>query len=163
MLSQENASDAIGSQNPKVKSNSQDVVAMVQSTQNSDASKEVPLQMNNASHLGETDSPPTQESRSLFYAKVGYFITLASASVIAGFSFTVNQARKNNSKQTIHEEGFALARKALLRGSIYSITGFCIFCTTSYQLFGKEMISNFNAKAKKNDDEDLKYLESLLK
>lgn len=96
--------------------------------------------------------------------KIAYFTSLAGASILLGFSVTLNKLKKNipdTPEAALYEEGTALARKALMRGTIYSICGFSLFAVASYKLFGKTMIENFNAKAKNNDEKDIQYLQNL--
>lgn len=110
-------------------------------------------------------SPEDKESNVNFYIKVAYFASLASASMLFGFSLTLNKARKTpleTPEQALVEEGIALARKALFRGTVYSVCGFSIFAFTSYHLFGKKIIERFKASMKKSDEQDIKYIEDIL-
>lgn len=75
------------------------------------------------------------------FLKVAYFASIAGASILFGFSTTLSRLRKDPPGQpTLHDEGVALARKALGRATIYSVCGFGVFALASYQLFGKELI-----------------------
>lgn len=88
------------------------------------------------------------------FVKIAYFTSLAGASILFGFGLTLNKLKKDTSQTpeaVLHGEGAALARKALLKGTIYAVGGFGIFAIASYQLFGKKMIKDFKAKAIKND------------
>lgn len=96
--------------------------------------------------------------------KVAYFSSLAGASILFGFSFTLSKIRKSTPDtpdSILYEEGVALARKALMRGTIYSVGGFTLFAVGSYALFGRKLIDEFNSKAKKNQEQDLAYLSNL--
>lgn len=100
-----------------------------------------------------------------FYLRVAYFASIACTSILVGFSLTVNKLRKStpeNVEAALYEEGAALARKALMRGTIYSVIGFSCFAVTSYHLFGKQWIKNFNDRTKKFDAQDIKYLQDVL-
>lgn len=100
-----------------------------------------------------------------FYLRVAYFASIACTSILVGFSFTVNKLRKStpeNVDAVLYEEGAALARKALMRGTIYSIVGFSCFAVTSYHLFGKHWIREFNSRTKKSDAQDISYLQDIL-
>lgn len=98
------------------------------------------------------------------FIKIAYFTSLAGASMLFGFSVTLNKLRKSapeTSETKLYGDGVALARQALMRGTIYAIGGFSIFAFASYKLFGKRLIEDFKIKAKRNDEEDIKYLEEL--
>lgn len=87
------------------------------------------------------------------YVKIAYFTSLAGASILFGFGLTLNKHRKDTSvkpEAVLYNEGAALARKALMKGTIYAVSGFGIFALASYQLFGKKMIKDFKAKAIKD-------------
>lgn len=103
-------------------------------------------------------------SRTELFIKIAYFTSLAGASILIGFSTTLNKLRKNTPdtpEAVLFEEGSALARKALMRGTIYSVCGFGICAFASYKFFGKKLIDNFNSRAKNNDEKDIKYLQDL--
>jgi hypothetical protein len=73
--------------------------------------------------------------------KIAYFASIAGVSILVGFSTTLSRLRKDPpGPPTLHDEGVALARKALGRATLYSICGFGVFALASYQLFGKELI-----------------------
>lgn len=75
------------------------------------------------------------------FLKIAYFASIAGVSILVGFSTTLSRLRKDPpGPPTLHDEGVALARKALGRATIYSICGFSIFALTTYQLFGKDLI-----------------------
>lgn len=104
------------------------------------------------------------ESKSDLLIKIAYFTSLAGASILFGFSFTLNKLRKETPETpeaVLFEEGVALARKALMRGTIYSFCGFGIFSVASYHLFGKKLIEDFKAKSNDNEEKDIKYLQDL--
>lgn len=105
------------------------------------------------------------EKNDYFYLRVAYFASIACTSILVGFSFTVNKLRKSTPENTdavLYEEGAALARKALMRGTIYSVIGFGCFAVASYNLFGKHWIREFNARTKRSDAQDIKYLQGIL-
>lgn len=79
--------------------------------------------------------------------KVAYFTGLTGMSITLGFSVSLSKLRKttNETKDAvIYEEGAALARKALMRGTIYAVCGCTLFAILSYKLFVKKMIQDFN-------------------
>jgi hypothetical protein len=47
---------------------------------------------------------------------------------------------------SLHESGADLARKALLRASIYSLSGFSIFCICVWKLSGANSFDEFRQK-----------------
>lgn len=71
----------------------------------------------------------TSDSSKELAIKIAYFTSLAAVSTLIGFSTTIGKAR-NSSKTPeakVYEEGVALARRALFRGTAYSVGGFSIF------------------------------------
>ena len=48
-----------------------------------------------------------------------------------------------------------------MRGTIYSVGCFSLVAFVSYKLFGKQLITNFNVKARINDEKDIQYLQNL--
>lgn len=79
--------------------------------------------------------------------KIVYFTSLAGTSILLGFGLTLGKLKKNASTTTtLHDEGAALARKALLRGTMYSVGGFGLFSVVCYQLFGKKLIESTKKK-----------------
>lgn len=79
--------------------------------------------------------------------KIVYFTSLTGASILLGFGLTLGKFKKNASiTTTLHDEGAALARKALLRGTMYSVGGFGLFSVICYQLFGKKLIESTKKK-----------------
>lgn len=121
--------------------------------------------------IGFENTPQIEEmsnsdNKNDLFVKIAFFSTLAGASILFGFSTTLNKLRKSTPDTpdaVMYEEGVALARKALFRGSIYSICGFGVVAFASYRLFGRKMIDNFNSKAKNNDEKDIEYLQNLFK
>lgn len=98
------------------------------------------------------------------FIKIAYFTSLAGASILFGFSVTLGKLRKNNletPEAVLHEEGVALARRALLRGTLYSVGGFSVFAIASYHLFIWKMIGDFKEKSRKNNEQDMEYLKNL--
>ena len=47
----------------------------------------------------------------------------------------------------LHESGAKLARKALLKASIYSVSGFTLFCFSIWKLSGASTFEEFRYKA----------------
>lgn len=76
------------------------------------------------------------------YLKIAYFASIAGVSILAGFSTTLSRLRKDPpGPPNLHDEGVALARKALGRATLYSVCGFSIFSFISYELFGRKLIA----------------------
>lgn len=107
------------------------------------------------------------DERREFLLKVLYFTTITGASILFGFSTSVKKFNKEspaNREAALHCEGVALARKALLRGTIYSVCGFGVFTTATYLLVGKKLISQFKKQHENSEpDKDLVELQSLFK
>lgn len=78
--------------------------------------------------------------------KIVYFTSLAGTSILLGFSLTLGKLKKTSQKASLHEEGVALARKALMRGTMYSVGGFGVFSVICYHLFGKKLIESTKQK-----------------
>lgn len=73
--------------------------------------------------------------------KIVYFASIAGVSILVGFSTSLSRLRKDPpGPLTLHDEGVALARKALGRATLYSLCGFSVFAFLSYSLFGRELI-----------------------
>ena len=90
-----------------------------------------------------------------FY-KILYFTSVAGASILFGFSRTISKLNKEQAgakspEAGVYEEAVALARKALLRSTIYSCCGFGLFLFGSYHLFGKKLIERRAEEFKKSD------------
>lgn len=94
-----------------------------------------------------------------FYLKVAYFVSLTGASILFGFSLTLNKFKKDlagpdvSPRAQVYQEGAALARKALLKGTLYSFCGFGLVAITSYHLFGKSLIQDFKSKTKDREQQ----------
>lgn len=90
--------------------------------------------------------------------KILYFASLTGASILFGFSRSLSKIRKNDIATTeeakLHEEAVGLARKALLKGTIYSVCGFSVFAIVSYKLFGQKLIRQLHENNNKRKDDD---------
>lgn len=100
------------------------------------------------------------DTRKELYLKIAYFTTLAGASILFGFSYSLGRLRKSkndNPDAKIHAEAVALARRALLRASIYSIGSMSLAAFTSYHFVIKSTIERQKEERKflpvKADDE----------
>lgn len=95
-------------------------------------------------HLGQTQamsSSSSSASNNENLLKIAYFASIAGVSILVGFSTTLSRLRKDPpGPLTLHDEGVALARKALGRATLYSVCGFSVFAFISYNLFGRELI-----------------------
>lgn len=97
----------------------------------------------------QPSSPNEAMSNNENLLKVVYFSSIAGIATLFGFSTTLGRLRKDaplensspKSSAQLHQEGVALARKALFRATIYTVTGFSTFMFISYQLFGKRLLA----------------------
>jgi len=89
--------------------------------------------------------------------KAGLFLTLVTALGLAsGFGFSVSSTKKRETKHltgdklnhyyNLHDSGVALARRALGRATLYSVSGFTLFCFTVWKLSGASNFNEFRAK-----------------
>ena len=83
--------------------------------------------------------------------KIVFFTSIAGVATLFGFSTTLGKLRKDapfgespspKTSAQLHQEGVALARKALFRATTYTVCGFGAFVLVTYHLFGKKLISN---------------------
>lgn len=69
------------------------------------------------------------------YLKAAYFASIAGLSIVLGFSATVNKHKGKSVSPTdvaVYEQGVALARKALIRATLYSVAGFGVIGLVGY-------------------------------
>lgn len=89
--------------------------------------------------------------------KAGIFFGLVSSlGVFAGFGLSVSSTKKRETKHLtnkrlrefyyLQESGAELARKALLRATIYSVSGFSLFCFGVWKLSGANNFEEFRYK-----------------
>lgn len=81
--------------------------------------------------------------------KIAYFTTLTGASILFGFSYSLSKIRKNSNvtpSAQLHDEAVGLARKALMRATLYSVGTMSIFAIASYHLVIKSIIKNQEEK-----------------
>ena len=89
--------------------------------------------------------------------KSGLFLTFVTAvGLISGFGFSLSSTKKRETKNlsgekltsfyTLHDSGVDLARKALARATLYSVTGFSLVCITVWKLSGASNFQEFRAK-----------------
>lgn len=90
------------------------------------------------------------------YAEAAFLAGVAGAAAIFGFGMTIAQAKKRDpetfaqgltTSQAIHESGTKLALRALRRGTLYSITGFSLFCFLVWKAMGVSNMEEFKHKA----------------
>lgn len=104
--------------------------------------------------------------------KAGLFLTLVTAlGVVSGFGFSLSSTKKKETKHirrdklnqfyNLQGSGVELARKALLRATFYSVTGFSLFCFSVWKLSGAKNFEEFRFKIgsllpniKKNKDQE---------
>lgn len=84
--------------------------------------------------------------------KIAYFTSIAGVAILFGFSTTLGKLKKDIPGTSLHEEGAALARKALLRGTLYAVCGFGVFAFSSYHLFGKKLLAIKREEYRKAQD-----------
>ncbi len=86
----------------------------------------------------------------------GLFFTLITAvGVISGFGISLGSTKKQNSKLVknkknlnyLHASGAELARKALLRATLITVSGFSVFCFSVWKLSGAQDFKEFRYKA----------------
>jgi hypothetical protein len=89
--------------------------------------------------------------------KAGLFFTvITSFSILTGFGYSLSATKKKETKDypkglekklyNLHESGAELARRALLRATIYSVSGFSIFCFCIWKLSGANSFADFKLK-----------------
>jgi hypothetical protein len=98
-----------------------------------------------------------EQNSKLEKLKAGLFFTvITSFGILTGFGFSLSATKKRETKNypkelekklhNLHESGADLARKALLRASIYSLSGFSIFCLCVWKLSGASNFDEFRHK-----------------
>uniref|UniRef100_A0A6M2CSA3 Transmembrane protein 242 n=1 Tax=Rhipicephalus microplus TaxID=6941 RepID=A0A6M2CSA3_RHIMP len=89
------------------------------------------------------------------YAEAAFLAGVAGAAAIFGFGMTLAQAKKRDpenfaegltASQKLHESGSRLALRALGRGTLYSVTGFSIFCFVAWKAMGVSDLQEFRLK-----------------
>lgn len=89
--------------------------------------------------------------------KAGIFFSLISSiGVLSGFGYSLGSVKKReiknlNSKKVrdlyyLQESGAELARRALLRATIYSVSGVSLFCFSIWKLSGANNFEEFRYK-----------------
>lgn len=96
--------------------------------------------------------------------KAGLFFTVVtSLGVFSGFSLSLSATKERESKEELenfkrgkidrskntyylHASGAALARKALFRATVYSVSGFSLFCLGIWKLSGASNFQEFRQK-----------------
>ena len=87
----------------------------------------------------------------------GLFFTFVTAfGLLSGFGLSLGATKKQDSKSyskgvkqnihNLHESGAALARRALLKATIYSVSGFSLFCFSVWKLSGAQNFDEFRFK-----------------
>lgn len=89
--------------------------------------------------------------------KAGLFFTLVTTiGLLSGFGYSFSSTKKRETKNigkqklhnyyNLHDSGVELARRALLRATLYSVTGFSLFCLTVWKLSGASNFEEFRLK-----------------
>lgn len=82
-----------------------------------------------------------------------FFTFITSVGILSGFGYSLSVTKKQDSKSylkgiqpnlfEVHESGAGLARRALLRATLYSVTGFSLFCVGVWKLSGASNFEEF--------------------
>lgn len=89
--------------------------------------------------------------------KVAYFTGLAGMSMALGFSVSIGRLRKSTTETpdiALYEEGVVLARKALMKGTLYAVCGCTLFAVVSYKLIFKDLVNDYRADTDKRNKEN---------
>jgi hypothetical protein len=89
--------------------------------------------------------------------KAGLFFTfVTTVGVLSGFSFSLGTTKKRETEELTnkelrvyhqnHNRGVELARKALLKATLYSVGGFSLFCFSVWKLSGATSFTDFRQK-----------------
>jgi hypothetical protein len=91
--------------------------------------------------------------------QAGLFLTLVtSLGVLSGFGYSFTTTKKKETKDldlnkenlrsfyNLHDSGVQLARRALLRATLYSVSGFSLFCFSVWKLSGAKNFDEFRLK-----------------
>lgn len=118
--------------------------------------------------MSETKSKPTQNlevtkqqdlnEKKVEKLKAGIFLTFVTAiGLFSGFGFSLSSTKKRETKNlkgeklnyyhNLHDSGVDLARRALLRATLYSVGGFSLFCLSVWKLSGASNFQEFRTKA----------------
>lgn len=84
-----------------------------------------------------------------------FFTLITTVGVISGFGISLGSTKKQNSKLNknkknlnfLHESGAVLARRALLKATVITVSTFSIFCFSVWKLSGAENFRDFRVKA----------------
>ncbi|XP_037521238.1 transmembrane protein 242 isoform X1 [Rhipicephalus sanguineus] len=102
---------------------------------------------------GRTDDSTGSKRKK--YAEAAFLAGVAGAAAIFGFGMTLAQAKKRDpenfaegltASQKLHESGSKLALRALGRGTLYSVTGFSLFCFLAWKAMGVSDLQEFRTK-----------------
>lgn len=83
------------------------------------------------------------ENKKDLYLKLLYFTSLAGASILFGFSYSLGRSRKSRNDiadAKIHGQAVDLAKKALMKATLYSVGSMSVIAITTYYLFIKSTI-----------------------
>lgn len=83
-----------------------------------------------------------------------FFTLITSLGLISGFGISLGSTKKQNSKSLkktkkshyLQESGAELARRALVKATIITVSGFSIFCFTVWKLSGAQNFQEFRHK-----------------
>ena len=91
--------------------------------------------------------------------QAGLFLTLVtSIGVLSGFGYSVGAVKKRETKEYpkhlekklvyLHEQGADLARRALLRATLYTVSGFTLTCLAIWKISGANSFAELRLKIK---------------
>ena len=97
--------------------------------------------------------------------QAGLFLTLVtSIGVLSGFGYSVGAVKKRETKEYpkhlekklvyLHEQGADLARRALLRATLYTVSGFTLTCLAIWKISG----ANSFAELRRASSQDQKLV-----
>lgn len=85
-----------------------------------------------------------------------FFAIVSSIGVLSGFGYSLGSVKKREIKTLsnkklrdlyyLQESGAELAKRALLRATLYSVSGFSLFCFTVWKLSGASNFQEFRNK-----------------
>ncbi|KAK3600183.1 hypothetical protein CHS0354_001898 [Potamilus streckersoni] len=97
-----------------------------------------------------------KESKKIEKLKGGIFLaSITGIAILSGFGMTLAIVKKKEpsmfvkrplSTKDLPESGGSLAMRALAWGTLYSVTGFSLFCYATWKLLGVHNLKEFNEK-----------------
>lgn len=102
----------------------------------------------------DSTTEPKTKNKAELLGKGLYFTIISSIGILSGFGYSLGATKKQNPKLNknvkninyLHYSGVKLARKALFRATIITVSGFSIFCFSIWKLSGAENFQDFRYK-----------------